>query len=157
MVQAVWPLIGTLQDMIGAGLIAMRIHAAVAVATLFLAGASHAATLTPIEGAVLLNTGGGYKPVTQAVEVKQGDSILVNPGGLAQFAYDNCATYEIKPGDVVYVADKDSIQCAGGLVEGGAGLGGLGANGLVIGGLAVAVGVGIVAGVSSGSDSPSSP
>ena len=40
---------------------------------------------------------------------------------------------------------------------GGMGAGALGANGLLVGGLAVAVGVGVVAGVSSGSDSPASP
>ena len=134
----------------------MRYSGIVAAVVLLSAGAAHAATLTPLQGQVLLNTGGGYKAITQPVEVKPGDSILVNPDGLAQLAYDNCATYEIKPGDVVYVAEKDTVPCAGGAVD-GAGLGGLGTNGLVIGGIAVAVGVGIVVGVSSGSDSPSSP
>lgn len=134
----------------------MRSIGIVAAATLMLASAAQAATLTPIQGQVLLNTGGGYKPVTTSVTVKAGDSILVNPDGLAQLSYDDCATYEIKPGDVVYVAEKETIPCGAGAID-GAGLGGLGANGLVVGGLAVAIGVGVVVGVSSGSDSPSSP
>lgn len=120
-------------------------------------GVAGAATLTPTAGEVMVNTGGGYKPVTSTVEVKAGDTILVNPGGSAQLAYGDCATYEINPGDVVYVAEQETIPCGAG---GGAGLG-LGAlgggGGLVVGGLAVAVGVGVVAGVSSGSDSPASP
>jgi hypothetical protein len=120
------------------------------------AGGVAAATLTPTTGEVMLNTGAGYKPVAGAVEVKAGDSILVNPGGGAQLAYGDCATYEISPGDVVYVAEQETIPCvAGG--GGGMGVGALGANGLLVGGLAVAVGVGVVAGVSSGSDSPASP
>lgn len=135
----------------------MRHVAIAAAAFLSYVGASSAATLTPLQGQVLLNRGGGYQPVSGPVEVKAGDSILVNPDGLAQLAYEDCATYEIKPGDVVYVSEKEAVPCAGGTIGGAAGLGGLGANGLVIGGLAVAVGVGIVAGVSSGSDSPSSP
>ncbi len=121
-------------------------------------GVAGAATLTPTAGEVMVNTGGGYKTVASSVEVKAGDSILVNPGGSAQLAYGDCATYEINPGDVVYVAEQDTVPC--GAAGGGAGLG-LGAVGgggaLVVGGLAVAVGVGIVAGVSSGSDSPASP
>jgi hypothetical protein len=133
-------------------------HVAIAAVALFCyVGAASAATLTPLQGQVLLNRGGGYQPISGTVEVKAGDSILVNPDGLAQLAYDDCATYEIKPGDVVYVSEKEAVPCAGGVVDGAAGLGGLGANGLVVGGLAVAVGVGVVAGVSSGSDSPSSP
>lgn len=121
------------------------------------AGVSGAATLTPTAGEVMLNTGGGYKPVTSTVEVKAGDSILVNPGGGAQLAYGDCATYEINPGDVVYVAEQETIPCGAGGGGAGLGLGALGGGGLVVGGLAVAVGVGIVAGVSSGSDSPASP
>lgn len=122
------------------------------------AGVAGAATLMPTAGEVMVNTGGGYKPVTSTVEVKAGDSILVNPGGSAQLAYGDCATYEINPGDVVYVAEQETIPC--GAAGGGAGLGlGVlgGGSGLLVGGLAVAVGVGVVAGVSSGSDSPASP
>lgn len=122
------------------------------------AGVAGAATLTPTAGEVMVNTGGGYKPVTSTVEVKAGDSILVNPGGSAQLAYGDCATYEINPGDVVYVAEQETIPCGAGGGTAGLGLGALGGGGgLVVGGLAVAVGVGIVAGVSSGSDSPASP
>lgn len=136
---------------------AFRAFIGAAMFTGLFAGGAGAATLTPTAGEVMVNTGGGYKPVASTVEVKAGDSILVNPGGSAQLAYGDCATYEINPGDVVYVAEQEAIPCGAG---GGAGLG-LGAlgggGGLVVGGLAVAVGVGIVAGVSSGSDSPASP
>lgn len=138
----------------------MTFRACLGVALLsgFFAGASGAATLTPTAGEVMLNTGGGYQPVTSTVEVKAGDSILVNPGGSAQLAYGECATYEINPGDVVYVAEQDAVPCGADGGGAGLGLGALGGGGgLVVGGLAVAVGVGVVAGVSSGSDSPASP
>lgn len=118
------------------------------------ASAASAATLTPVSGSVLLNTGAGYKPVSGSVEVKPGDSILVNAGGKAELAYGVCATYEITPGDVVYVAEDKSIPCAGAVLGAG---GGIGTGTLLIGAAAVAVGVGIVVGVSSGSDSPASP
>lgn len=129
-----------------------------ALLTGWLAGVAGAATLTPTAGEVMVNTGGGYQPVTSAIEVKAGDSILVNPGGSAQLVYGDCATYEINPGDVVYVAEQETIPCGAGGGGAGLGLGALGGGGgLVVGGLAVAVGVGVVAGVSSGSDSPASP
>lgn len=135
----------------------MKLFGLAVCATLAYASAAGAATLTPMQGDVLLNQGGGYKAVTVPVEVKAGDSILVNPKGLAQLSYGDCATYEIKPGDVVYVAEQSAVTCVGAAGGGGLGLGALGGSGLVVGGLAVAVGVGVIAGVSSGSDSPSSP
>lgn len=124
-------------------------------ALMAVAASASAATLTPVAGSTLLNQGAGYKPVSGSVEVKPGDSILVNPGGGAQLAYGACATFEIKPGDVVTVADEASIPCTG---AGAAAVGaGLGTSTLIIGGAAVAVGVGVVAGVSSSSDKPASP
>lgn len=137
----------------------MRLIQSAAILIALSVGSAHAATLTPVQGEVLLNTGAGYKPVSGAVEVKAGDAVLVNPKGLAQLSYGDCASYEIKPGDVVYVAEKEAITCVGaaGAGAGALGLGALGGSGLIVGGLAVAVGVGVVAGVSSGSDSPSSP
>lgn len=115
--------------------------------------AASAATLTPLSGNVLLNQGAGYKPVAGTVDVKPGDSVLVNPGGSAQLTYGECASYEIKPGDVVFVAEDNSIPCTGAAAAGA----GVGSSTLIIGGLAVAAGVGLVAGISSSSSSPASP
>lgn len=126
-------------------------------ALMAVAASASAATLTPVAGHTLLNQGAGYKPISGSVEVKPGDSILVNPGGGAQLAYGACATFEIKPGDVVTVADEASIPCAGAGAGAAAVGAGLGTSTLIIGGAAVAVGVGVVAGVSSSSNKPASP
>jgi hypothetical protein len=89
------------------------------------------------------------------MNLKPGDSVLANPKGSAQIVYSDCATVEVKPGDVVYVGEAP--PCAVG-AEGAAGLGGAGhSSGLIVGGLAVAAGIGIVVGVSGGSDKPASP
>lgn len=135
----------------------MRVFAASCLAAvLVVAGtAADAATLTGVSGTVLVNQGGGYKPAVAPMTLKAGDSVLANPKSGAQIVYSDCSAVDVKPGEVVIVAED--VPCAGAADAAGLGAGGLGANGLLIGGLAVAGGIGIVAGVSGGSDKPASP
>jgi hypothetical protein len=50
---------------------------------LMLSISSHAATLTPEQGIVLVNQGSGYVNAQGPTTVKLGDIVVVNPGGSA--------------------------------------------------------------------------
>lgn len=131
----------------------------IAMVSLFVCVASvgaNAASLAPIRGEVLLNTGAGFKTISNEVDVKAGDSILVNPKGLARLSYDDGTSYEIKPGDVVYVVERSPIGPVGSISHSES-LPGSGMHTLVIGGLTAAVGVGVIAGIANATDKPSSP
>ena len=65
----------------------------VAVSTFALGTSSFAATVTPIEGTVQVNTGSGFRPVSGATEVAAGSSVMVSPNGKGKISYsDGCKT-----------------------------------------------------------------
>jgi hypothetical protein len=51
----------------------------VAVSTFALGTSTFAATVTPIEGTVQVNTGSGFHPVSGAAEVAAGSSVIGEP------------------------------------------------------------------------------
>jgi hypothetical protein len=64
-----------------------------AVSTFALGTSTFAATVTPIEGTVQVNTGSGFRPVSGAVEVTAGSSVMVSPNGKGKISYsDGCKT-----------------------------------------------------------------
>lgn len=108
-----------------------------------------AATLIGPQGQVLVNSGDGYKPAIDNMELKPGDSVIANPGASAQIVYADGTIVPVQPGSVVTIAENGAL---------GAGLttGGLEGSTLVVGGLAIAGGVGLAIGLSGGSDKPAS-
>jgi hypothetical protein len=74
------------------------------VATSFALGTSaFAATVTPIEGTVQVNTGTGFRPVSGAAEVAPGASVMVSPKGRGEIRYsDGCKT-TVRPGSVAVI------------------------------------------------------
>lgn len=66
-----------------------------------------AATVQPVSGTVSVNTGSGYTRISGPVQVKEGDRVLVSPGGSVQIVYDGCtinvtagASYVVKPATI---------------------------------------------------------
>jgi hypothetical protein len=75
----------------------------VAVSTFALGTSGFAATVTPVEGTVQVNTGSGFHPVSGAAEVAAGSSVMVSPKGRAKISYsDGCKT-TLHPGSVAVV------------------------------------------------------
>ena len=75
----------------------------VAVSTFALGTSSFAATVTPIEGTVQVNTGSGFRPVSGAAEVAAGSSVMVSPNGKGKISYsDGCKT-ALHPGSVAVI------------------------------------------------------
>ena len=75
----------------------------VAVSTFALGTSSFAATVTPIEGTLQVNTGSGFRPVSGAAEVAAGSSVMVSPNGKGKISYsDGCKT-SLHPGSVAVI------------------------------------------------------
>ena len=149
---------------------------AVAAALLLACAPVSAATLSGIEGRVMVSHGGAYVPVAQTTELKPGDSVIANPGGGALLAYPDGCTVQVKPGEVVTVGEASTClttqgtqqltqqqgtvpqQNQGNLpVEPGAGFG-FAPGTLAVGAAGVAGVVGIVVAVSGDKKkSPASP
>jgi hypothetical protein len=56
------------------------------------AAAAGAATVTPVKGAISVNSGSGFQPIAGAVDVAPGGRILVGEGGRAQMRFSlTCA------------------------------------------------------------------
>lgn len=128
---------------------------------LVFSSAANAATLTVLGDKVFVSKGAGYAQVHGQTELGPTDCVLVNPGGSAQIAHDDGSVTNIDPGMSLCVGDLaagGNGGGAGGAAAAAAAPGGIGATALVVGGLAVAGGVGLIASVSSNSDSaPASP
>jgi hypothetical protein len=70
------------------------------------------ATLEPIQGDLWVNHGKGFEKVTSKIEAKIGDSVMVNPGGIAKVTYADGCQANVKPGAVMTI--KQLSPCASG-------------------------------------------
>ena len=100
---------------------------------------SFAATVSVVQGQVLVNRGQGYEQVVGTTSANPGDTIVVNPGGSAQVVYPDGCTVPVVPGSVVSVASQSPC-----LVTGATETTGVNATTLAIGAAVVAGGVGAV-------------
>ena len=63
------------------------------------------ATLEPVQGELLINHGKGFEKVLASkIEAKVGDSVMVNPGGIAKVTYADGCQANVKPGTVMTIA-----------------------------------------------------
>jgi hypothetical protein len=72
----------------------------------------HAATLSGIQGGILVNRGTGFEPAIGAIELPEGTTIIANPGASATLNYDATCAVSVVPGGVTMVAAK--APCAPG-------------------------------------------
>jgi hypothetical protein len=81
----------------------------------FYGAASWAATgasLEPVQGDLWINHGKGFEKVISRIDVKVGDSVMVNPGGIAKVTYPDGCQANVKPGAVMTIAPLS--PCASG-------------------------------------------
>ncbi len=110
-----------------------------------------AATLSDVQGEVLVDHGSGFDIVNGSTTLNPGDSVIVNPGGSALIVYDTECKVPVQPGAVVTVHKYS--PCNGG----GDGLA-LSTTTLVVGG--AVIGLGAAAAVlltSNKNETPASP
>ena len=117
----------------------------IAAAMLLAASSASAATLTLVEGNVLVNTGKGFVKGVLGQELKPGDRVMIgNGGGNATIAYDvTCLARVVRASQVVRV--QSGIPCTANspaaAPEAGTGFAGVNTGTLVVGG-AIAIGAG---------------
>lgn len=130
----------------------------IAWAALVAAASANAATLSAVNGQILVNPGSGYQAVTGGAELKPGDLVLAGPGGSAKLSFLDGCTAAVEPGSVVAIGqaspcasssqwqqqEQGNVVNAGGGSSGGAGgagaAGGAGGAGGGLGGAAGGLG-----------------
>lgn len=105
----------------------MRLLAAVA-GLILSASSVCAATVNNLGGQVLVNRGGGFRPVLGASEAGPGAQVVANPGGLGNVTYPDGCTVTVNPGEVYTIAPAS--PCA----TGNTGINGYAVGALVVGG-----------------------
>ncbi len=114
-----------------------------------------AATLEDIQGEVLVDRGGGFDLVAGPTTLNPGDTVIANPGSLAQIVYDSDCKVPVHPGSVIAVHKQS--PCGTQSESGGSGVS---TTTLLVGG-AVVAGGGAAAAVllsqGGGDNKPASP
>jgi hypothetical protein len=108
------------------------------------AAAAAAATVTPVDGAISVNSGSGFQPIAGAVEVVPGDRILVGEGSRAQIRFSLTCAASIPVG--VYVVPSTPVCEPGGVDPR-----------LILGGLVAAGTTAAIIAAAQGDDKPASP
>lgn len=72
--------------------------------SLLAATAAPAATIQPVQGQVSINQGQGFQPANGVTEAKEGDSLIVSPGGSATVSYADGCKVGLQPGAVMVIA-----------------------------------------------------
>jgi len=65
---------------------------------------SWAATVTGVQGQVLVNSGNGFRPVQGAVQAGPGARVVVNQGGQASVQYDDGCIVPLSAGQLYTIA-----------------------------------------------------
>ena len=73
------------------------------VLALLLSGQVQAATLSGVQGSVMVNPGSGYYLTVGPANLKPGDLVMLNPGGSAQLTFPDGCIVPLQAGTVVTV------------------------------------------------------
>lgn len=127
---------------------------------LALSSAAGAASLTGVQGSIMVNSGSGYFMATGPVELKIGDMVLANPGSAGQLKFPDGCNVPLQQGVVITVGTTSPCAVhADGQQQPGPGADSFGSGALIVGGLVIAGGIGLAlaSGGGSSSSSPASP
>ena len=111
-------------------------------------GLANAATVTALQGQVLVNAGQGYRLVDGSAQLGPGGTVVANPGAVAQVVYGGGCAISVQPGSVYLIAAQAPCQAGEptppaaappAQAQGGSSWGG-GTTALIVGGAAVAGG-----------------
>ena len=129
--------------------------------TIFLAlcHAATAATLSGVQGQVLVNQGNGFVQAQPGMTISPGDTVMVSEGATAQVTYPNGVVANVPPGGLFTVPTVPPAAPAAAAAAGGTGLGaGLTTGIVVAGAVAGAAGIGLlVSNATKEEKKPSSP
>ena len=81
-----------------------------ALAIALMIGSVHAATVTVVQGQVLVNSGQGYRLVEGSTVLDAGATVVANPGAVAHVLYPGGCRVTVEPGSVYQVASQPPCQ-----------------------------------------------
>ena len=73
-------------------------------------GSVHAATVTVLQGQVLVNSGQGYRLVEGSTPLEPGATVVANPGAVAHVLYPGGCRVTVEPGSVYQIASQPPCQ-----------------------------------------------
>lgn len=102
---------------------------------MLVAATSHswAATVTGLQGQVLVNTGNGFRPLQGSMQVGTGGRVIVNQGGQASIQYEDGCSVPLNPGQLYTIAAAS--PCATGQQTNPPAINGLAVGAAVVGGV----------------------
>jgi hypothetical protein len=124
---------------------------------MLLTSSTWATTLEPEAGEVWINHGQGFVRVNGPADAKDGDNVMVGPGGAAAVVYDNGCRVEVQPGAVVSISPVPPSPCPSGSLPDNTNNINWGLVGLGVALAGAAGGIVYFATKSSSSSSPASP
>lgn len=77
---------------------------------LAISGSLHAATVSAIEGQVLVSSGQGYRLVDGSTRLDPGGTVVANPGAIAHVLYPGGCRVTVEPGSVYRIASQPPCQ-----------------------------------------------
>jgi hypothetical protein len=121
---------------------------------LTVSGSVHAATVSAVQGQVLVSSGQGYRLVDGSTRLDPGGMVVANPGAVAHVLYPGGCRVTVEPGSVYQIASQAPCQTSeptqvGGLSDKGdkgssqPATTSSGMNPWLLGGAALAVGAGV--------------
>jgi hypothetical protein len=90
-------------------------------AALATAGSVQAATVSAVQGQVLVSSGQGYRLVDGSTQLDAGGTVVANPGALAHVIYPGGCRVTVEPGSVYLIASRPPCQDNGKTQVGGLG------------------------------------
>lgn len=106
------------------------------------------AVLDQLQGEVLLSSGDGFVPVTEATGLAAGDRVAVGASGFARIAYSGGTMTEVRSGEVATVVDCPAGD--GGIAPVDSSIAAIGVTPIIVGGAVAAGAVAAVASAASG-------
>ena len=73
-------------------------------------GSVHAASVTVVQGQVLVNSGQGYRLVEGSTVLDAGATVVANPGAVAHVLYPGGCRVTVEPGSVYQIASQPPCQ-----------------------------------------------
>ena len=77
---------------------------------LVISGSVHAATVSAVQGQVLVSSGQGYRLVDGSTKLDPGGTVVANPGAVAHVLYPGGCQVTVEPGSVYQVASQPPCQ-----------------------------------------------
>jgi hypothetical protein len=77
---------------------------------LTISGSVHAATVSAIQGQVLVSAGQGYRLVDGSTQLDAGGTVVANPGAVAHVLYPGGCRVTVEPGSVYQIASQPPCQ-----------------------------------------------